>query len=501
VGEAFAEMYGGTSDGSGLDSAKQQEVLAVSKMVAAAAAGLTGKDAATAVDAAQNAVLNNWLFVSEEQALKAAKIDCGTSGPYSHSCQRQAALEALDARRDVISKPLEAACVAGSKSNCELAQAFRIEELSNALGQGRFDTSDLTSLINASTGVVAAESQGNPMAINAQRNADGSYKKDANGNLIVNQINGKADPGGLSYGLVQFASNVGGMQDFLSFLKINSGVSVDAKSAYDTLMNAGGVQGAKDGTPAFVQAWQSLTKDPQFQIYQLEATVRNGNVANVNKYFQSLGINLTDLEGAQQEVVLAMVVQRAKATKQDVAQAFMSVSEDVKKIIDTMAANGTFLDTALLRDKLDKAANVVTDVQKQLSAAEAARANAEAAAKNAALRVIDLQAQSGDSAVPSAKQTLAQATQALEAANQNAEAANQAVLRVQQQLTIASDQAQTIREEWKAFFVDNAVSKDANGKVVLGDNLLALLAQVKKIDPGRAKTLEAVIKKLYPTAK
>jgi hypothetical protein len=74
VGEAFAEMYGGTSDGSGLDSAKQQEVLAVSKMVAAAAAGLTGKDAATAVDAAQLAVVNNWNYRELKFAIENPKI-------------------------------------------------------------------------------------------------------------------------------------------------------------------------------------------------------------------------------------------------------------------------------------------------------------------------------------------------------------------------------------------------------------------------------------------
>jgi filamentous hemagglutinin len=60
VGEAFAEMYGGTADGSTLSAAKQQEVLNMSKLVTAAVAGLTGKDAQAAVDAAALAVINNF---------------------------------------------------------------------------------------------------------------------------------------------------------------------------------------------------------------------------------------------------------------------------------------------------------------------------------------------------------------------------------------------------------------------------------------------------------
>lgn len=79
VGEAFAEMYGGTNDGSQLDPEKQQQVLAVSKMVAAAVAGLAGTDAQAAVDAAQLAVVNNYLspkqLMQVEQALAACKGD------------------------------------------------------------------------------------------------------------------------------------------------------------------------------------------------------------------------------------------------------------------------------------------------------------------------------------------------------------------------------------------------------------------------------------------
>ena len=64
MGEAFAEMYGqskyGTADGSTLTAAQQQEVLNMSKLVTAAVAGMTGKDAQAAVDAAAIAVINNF---------------------------------------------------------------------------------------------------------------------------------------------------------------------------------------------------------------------------------------------------------------------------------------------------------------------------------------------------------------------------------------------------------------------------------------------------------
>jgi hypothetical protein len=244
------------------------------------------------------------------------------------------------------------------------------------------------------------------------------------------------------------------------------------------------LQGAKDGTPAFVQAWQNLTKDPQFQIYQLESVVRNGNMGNVEKYFEGLGINLSDLDPAKQEVVVAMVVQRAKNTKVDAATAFLSVSEDAKKVYDTMLENGTLEETGKISDRLSKAVDVVLDAQKQLTAAEAA-------AKNAALRVIELQDQSALADVAAAKLEIVKARQALDVANQN-------VARVQGLYDQASAQTQIIRDEWKTFFVENGLSQDASGKTITSESMQALLAAVKKVDPGRAVTLEKVIRKLYP---
>ncbi len=67
VGEAFAEFYTGSNDGSSLSSAKQQEVLTLSKLVAAATAGVTGKDAQAAVDAATVAVINNALSAKQQK--------------------------------------------------------------------------------------------------------------------------------------------------------------------------------------------------------------------------------------------------------------------------------------------------------------------------------------------------------------------------------------------------------------------------------------------------
>lgn len=79
VGEAFAEMYGqskyGTAEGSTLTSAQQQEVLTLSKLVAAATAGVTGKDAQSAVDAAQNAVINNALIQYKLKGMASAYVD------------------------------------------------------------------------------------------------------------------------------------------------------------------------------------------------------------------------------------------------------------------------------------------------------------------------------------------------------------------------------------------------------------------------------------------
>lgn len=115
------------------------------------------------------------------------------------------------------------------------------------------------------------------------------------------------------------------------------------------------------------------------------------------------------------------------------------------------------------------------------------------------MKVIALQEQS-DSAtdIAAAKQALSQATNALNSATQKAEKANQQAANVQQKLEQVGDQAQVIRDEWKKFFVENSVNKDVSGKPVLSESMQALLVQVKKVDPGRAVTLEGVIKKLYP---
>jgi filamentous hemagglutinin len=79
VGEAFAEMYGqskyGTADGSTLTATQQQEVLNMSKLVTAAVAGMTGKNAQAAVDAAQNAVINNALIQYKLKGMASAYVD------------------------------------------------------------------------------------------------------------------------------------------------------------------------------------------------------------------------------------------------------------------------------------------------------------------------------------------------------------------------------------------------------------------------------------------
>ena len=79
VGEAFAEMYGqnqyGTADGATLTNTQQQEVLNMSKLVTAAVAGMTGKDAQAAVDAAVVAVVNNFLIHYKLKGMSAAYVD------------------------------------------------------------------------------------------------------------------------------------------------------------------------------------------------------------------------------------------------------------------------------------------------------------------------------------------------------------------------------------------------------------------------------------------
>lgn len=89
VGEAFAEMYG-----------QKPEVLAVSKMVAAAVAGLAGKDAGAAVEAAQIAVSENYLKHAEALRLSELK-ERQLRGNCDSACQTEInALIALDTTRN-----------------------------------------------------------------------------------------------------------------------------------------------------------------------------------------------------------------------------------------------------------------------------------------------------------------------------------------------------------------------------------------------------------------
>ena len=75
MGEAFAEMYAGTIDGSTLTPERQQEVLNMTKLATAAAATLSGKDAQVAVDAATNAVVNNFLIQYKLKGMASAYVD------------------------------------------------------------------------------------------------------------------------------------------------------------------------------------------------------------------------------------------------------------------------------------------------------------------------------------------------------------------------------------------------------------------------------------------
>lgn len=71
---------------------------------------------------------------------------------------------------------------------------------------------------------------------------------------------GEADvTGGWSYGKYQLASNVGSVDEFMTFLKL------DYPSLYDSLNAAGGADAAQNGTEAFRAAWTRLSELPEFQ--------------------------------------------------------------------------------------------------------------------------------------------------------------------------------------------------------------------------------------------
>jgi len=99
TGEVFAQLIGGTGDGSQLSPEKQGSVAFYTQLATAGVATLSGAELNTALATSQNAVQNNYLSHKENQdRLDAAKA-CANGD--AAACDRRDALNALDQIRNV----------------------------------------------------------------------------------------------------------------------------------------------------------------------------------------------------------------------------------------------------------------------------------------------------------------------------------------------------------------------------------------------------------------
>lgn len=128
-----------------------------------------------------------------------------------------------------------------------------------------------------------------------------SEKYESNGNPGAI---GYDSTGGWSYGKYQIAANPGTMKNFLSYLQIND---VDS---YNTLIAAGGNDGALSGSTTFQNAWKTLaSNNPKFSTDQkgfIQSTHYDKAVSNI-KNITGLDINTKSL--AVQDVVWSTAVQ------------------------------------------------------------------------------------------------------------------------------------------------------------------------------------------------
>jgi hypothetical protein len=148
----------------------------MSKLVTAAVAGMTGKNAQAAVDAAQNAVVNNFLFAKNKTELGKVAKTCDQTGDIS-ACARRDVLRARDSQLDVLRDQYSL-----EQEKNKMKQM--IGQVST-LYQGEFDKYGIDANAYLLT-MANIESKFDPSALNKQTNTQGLYQ--FTGSLSVNSL-------------------------------------------------------------------------------------------------------------------------------------------------------------------------------------------------------------------------------------------------------------------------------------------------------------------------
>jgi filamentous hemagglutinin len=257
---------------------KKSLILAAATIIGASVGSESG--AVTAFNASTNNYLLHNAFNDEESELLRLKKQKSNSNCDAKCNERIHELEALDRLRDEQLAPLIEACQKAGRYNCKGEAIAKNFALANGFG-----SESIRRESNPGT-------SGSPFSFNGCPSID---------------------KGGCSYGPLQIAADTGLMKDFLNDLKNNP--SVEAQNFFQTLQDAGGVEGAQKQSPAFVSAWMKLTaQDPQFVQYQID-TLINRNLYPVVKELEKVGVSFDDLSTAQKEALFSAAVQHGAGLK------------------------------------------------------------------------------------------------------------------------------------------------------------------------------------------
>jgi len=196
------------------------------------------------------------------------------------------------------------------------------------------DRSGQVPLPNVPQGNLSRESEvgsrGGAGTISGNPKSDGSYACPPN------------DPGGCSYGSWQIASSdqyggLGTMPYFLNYLKAND------SEAYNILNQAGGAEGAKEGSKDFVSAWQSLANSnlEKFESLQkgfIDTTHYQPQVAYINANYLQLGYDNRPL--VVKDVIWSISVQHTRAST--IIENALEGRDDLANITDRDLINALY---------------------------------------------------------------------------------------------------------------------------------------------------------------
>lgn len=153
-------------------------------------------------------------------------------------------------------------------------------------------------------GISLSDEQKKPAKTDINTNGDlgslsAKYESSGNPGTIADT---PGDPGGKSYGVYQFASNMGSLNSFLVWL------SDQDKNLYEKLMDARNIDGGYGKN--FDEVWKKIASENSQYFYDLQHTyIKGPYFDSVVSYFKGKGFDIESRSKALQNVVWSTAVQ------------------------------------------------------------------------------------------------------------------------------------------------------------------------------------------------